>query len=212
MGNVLVISQVNASGNDAHQVGNTTTCTINDATFGVGTSNTTDSPPETAAFRFTGVSIPQGAAISSASLKLCSNGDWLTINGIWYGEAADNSSIFVVNENLNSRSHTTANFTWTENVNRAAGTFYGYPTTGDWTAIVQEIVNRAGWASGNAMSFLCLGNAVSSFAHGTVRAFDTSAASGAILTVAYFNSRGGVDNYPHYISVGDGMSRSEGAT
>ncbi|MGA1870358.1 MAG: PilC/PilY family type IV pilus protein [bacterium] len=54
------------------------------------------------------------------------------------------------------------------------------PTTPDIKSIVQEIVNRDGWASGNAMSFIITGNG-----HRTAESFDGSSGSAPLLHVEY---------------------------
>lgn len=105
-----------------------------------------------AGFRFQNVDIPQGSTINSAVLKLqmadydCALGG---CNNDIYGVDADDTSTWGAGYKPSSQAKTTATLAWDET------------TTGTWTArshdvqaIVQEIVNRGGWSSGNSMSFL----------------------------------------------------------
>jgi hypothetical protein len=182
--------QVGASGDDYTYVGGaspqTDTLTITNAPM--GTNNTTDAIPRCVGVRFANVTIPHGALIAAAVLKMCSNGDWVTSDGIWYGEASDNPAGFATTaDNMHSsvRPYTTASVGWNENLNRTAGTFYAQPAAGDWSAIVQEITDRAGWSSGNALVLIASGRAVSSFASNVVRLYDLSAGSGATLDITF---------------------------
>ncbi len=102
--------------------------------------------------RFQGVAVPQGALITSATLVLQSAGTAFggsgTNWGYWYGDAADNSAAWTNSDRPDQRTKTTANSAviWS--------TVNTTPVPTDVTAIIQEIVNRAGWASGNALSIV----------------------------------------------------------
>ena len=107
--------------------------------------------------RFEGVSIPQGATIQSVYIEFetdeeSSETTDLTI----YGQAADNPVTFVDDDdNISSRPRTTASVAWSpeawndENVKHQ---------TSDLSPILQEIVNRGGWTSGNAVVFIFTGS------------------------------------------------------
>lgn len=109
-------------------------------------------------FRFPNVTVAQGATISSATIQfeqlagLSGLGSQIG-NQTIYGEAADNSAVFATtSNNISGRSRTTA--TGTKMLDTATG---GASQTADVTSVIQEIVNRAGWASGNALSILFIG-------------------------------------------------------
>ncbi len=96
--------------------------------------------------RFTDVTIPAGSTISAAKLKV----DFLSgaertfqINGY----DADNVSQPSSASDGNHSNHTSANASWTV---PASAAVHDSP---DIKTIIQEIVDRAGWASGNAMMF-----------------------------------------------------------
>jgi len=102
-----------------------------------------------AAVRFPGVAIPQGATIEKAELRLtahASPGSGDNVDSKVYTEAADDAAAF---SNL------------TDYDARSAGTKVDWLNVASWSALqvyakdittqVQEVINRAGWASGNAL-------------------------------------------------------------
>jgi len=107
---------------------------------------------ELSGVRFRGVSIPQGAEITEANLEFTirtRNTGYVTYK-IW-GEAKDNALAFNYDRyNLSGRSRTTA-LSWNDPPALDPGEKL---VTNDLTTIVQEIVNRSGWQSGNAMAFM----------------------------------------------------------
>lgn len=105
--------------------------------------------------RFTGVTIPQGATINSATFEMRANSTYNAgSNVIKYhvsAQASDNAPTFGTGagENLRTanRPRTTAeSANWTQ-TSVTGGTWYSISVT----SVIQEIVNRAGWASGNAI-------------------------------------------------------------
>lgn len=104
-----------------------------------------------AAFRITNVTIPQGATIQHAEISFAlssigtSGGNTIAISG----QAADNAGVLTTTTNdISTRTKTTANTTVPLD-DLGNGTYVF-----DITAVVQEIVNRAGWASGNALCII----------------------------------------------------------
>jgi hypothetical protein len=107
--------------------------------------------------RFTGVTIPQGATINTAYLTLRAKFTAATPgSAILRGQAADNPATFSTFGDFDTRTRTTANATWAPSA-WVVDTDYTSP---ELKSIVQEIVNRPGWASGNAMVmiFNCTGS------------------------------------------------------
>tara|TARA_Y100000817_G_scaffold272479_1_gene231681 strand:+ start:150 stop:854 length:705 start_codon:yes stop_codon:yes gene_type:complete len=98
-------------------------------------------------FRFQNVTVAQGATISSAYLKPYQSSytsRTLSVKGF----AKDNVSAPTAGSDLAASNFTTAGIT-----NFASGTGSGQKTSPDIKDIVQEIVDRAGWSSGNSMMF-----------------------------------------------------------
>lgn len=107
--------------------------------------------------RFNNIFLPQGADILSANIEFTARTSRTDpAAGRIYGESIDNSPTYVsgandqVTDRINNRA-TSASVTWNNIVNSTLNQTYLTPDIGN---IVQEIVNRSGWQSGNAMSFM----------------------------------------------------------
>jgi pimeloyl-ACP methyl ester carboxylesterase len=105
------------------------------------------------AIRFPGVTIPQGATINSASLKVTSTGSGNPQTTTIYGEAVDNASDYSsdTHASMEARSLTTSSVVWPESSAWTSGVAYDSP---DISSVIQEIVNRSGWSSGNALALI----------------------------------------------------------
>lgn len=116
---------------------------------------TTGSVYSIVGMRFTPVNIPQGAIINDALLSVYCNS---IINDnprlLISGEATDNAYTFEDSAyNISSRYLTSEQITWSEdNIY-----LYGYVTSPDIKAVIQEIVNRPNWSSGNAINIILIG-------------------------------------------------------
>lgn len=103
----------------------------------------------TAAVRFTGVGIVPGSTIDSAFLKFTAQFTD-TNNGKTKVYGIDEDSTADLSTDPTGRSKTTAAIDWDIN-GVTNNTVYTSP---DIKTIIQEIIDRAGWASGNAIGFL----------------------------------------------------------
>ena len=138
--------------------------------------------------RFTGMAIPQGATIQHAYIQFATKGDKNATSGaiVIKGEDTDNASTFTsVSFNVTNRTTTTNSVSWAGTTSTTWGTSAGGQQgadqrTPDLKTIVQTIVNRTGWASGNALAFVFTGS-------GTRNAYsyDGSAALAPQLIVQY---------------------------
>lgn len=99
--------------------------------------------------RFTGLAIPPGATITNAYLALTAedtNTDTASVTV--FGEASDDAVTFTTaNSNITGRPTTASSVNWALPP-WTGGQVYQTP---DIAAIIQEIVNRPGWASGNSL-------------------------------------------------------------
>jgi hypothetical protein len=97
--------------------------------------------------RFRDVNIPQGATILSAVMTLYAHEDEVdeAIISV-FGEASDSSISFTETESLADRNYTTANVPW---VVSEQWTMWQPYTSPDLSSVIQEIVNRPNWKSGN---------------------------------------------------------------
>lgn len=145
---------VAASADDAQQVG--TTCTINGTTIGASLDATTD----WAGMRWDNVTVPNGATIHTAYLACVPSGTGedeplVTI----YAEDADDPAQFTTTASDISNRSRTSGVSWSDaNLGVSGAT---YAISADIASQIQTVVNRAGWASGNAMVVIVQGGATS---------------------------------------------------
>jgi hypothetical protein len=139
--------------------------------------------------RFTSVTIPQGSTITSALLTLyvsAVNGGTQALVSFW-GEAADNSAVFATGATPQNRVHTTAQVNQTFTV--ANWATVGYQTNAsekpELATLVQEIVNRAGWVSGNALSIVATDNGSTNPGYVGYATFDNASTKAAKLDITY---------------------------
>ena len=135
------------------------------------------------------VALGNAQVITSATLKVRAAGnDSNTTCKVKVGcEAADNPSKPTTKTDLYNRVLSTA---YTTNNNVAAWTA-GNEYTFDITTAVQEILNRAGWVSGNTMAALFQDNGSTADASRSIAAYENVSYSEAILEIVYTPSSGG---------------------
>lgn len=139
---------------------------------------------------FTGVTIPQGATIVSATIAFKQGSDFGTtaVEFNIKGNAVDSASAPTSNSDGRSKTRTSASVNWQPPSWVSEGTV---ETSPDISAVIQEIVNRAGWASGNALQILIDRVNSGSNAYRTFRSYDSSPGGGSespVLTVTYTTS------------------------
>jgi hypothetical protein len=142
---------------------------------------TTDgSTQQTVGMRFAGVSVPPGGTITSAYVQF--EVDEVSTDAcslLFQGEAADNPGAFSSTMNdISSRLRTTASVPWTPPAWPTIQVAGPDQRTPDLSAVLQEIVNRPGWASGDALAIIVTGTG-----RRTAEAFDGTAAP--ILHIEY---------------------------
>jgi len=111
----------------------------------------------TLGLRFTEVNLAKGTTIDSAFIYLTSHEAKATddvANLTIFGEASDNAVTFNETDLITSRSYTSASIEWT--VDEEWGLWTSHRTP-DIKSIIQEVVNRNGWASGNAIALILEG-------------------------------------------------------
>jgi hypothetical protein len=110
--------------------------------------------------RFQQLNIPKNSTISKAYIQFSvdetSSG---TTNLIVSGEDIDNANYFSKNKyDITSRIKTSRYAVWSPPAWNTIDEAGADQRTSDLTAIVQEIVNRGGWSSGNNMAFIIAGS------------------------------------------------------
>ncbi|MFH1672674.1 MAG: PilC/PilY family type IV pilus protein [Pseudomonadota bacterium] len=135
--------------------------------------------------RFKEVEIPQGATITNAYIEFTAYansaaavaGATLTFTG----QDIDDAPTFTgTNSDISGRTDTTASVNW-EVPAWTSGTAYQSP---DISSIVQEIVNRSGWSSGNGMVFK-ISSSSGQDARRQARSRDNSESQAPLLHVEY---------------------------
>ncbi|UJS18672.1 MAG: hypothetical protein L3J17_06365 [Candidatus Jettenia sp.] len=120
---------------------------------------TTSSGNQKVGMRFTGINIPKDAAIMNAYIQF--KADEIrsgAISLIIQGEAANNAAPFTsTNGNISSRSKTIAAVPWSPAAWTTIGATGPDQRTPDISSVIQEIVNRAEWSSGNSLVIIITG-------------------------------------------------------
>lgn len=151
----------------------------------------TDGSAQVVGMRFAGLAIPPGARIRSASVQFqvdetSSEATTLTIQG----QATDDAPTFTTaSANVSSRARTAASTLWTPPAWSTVGAAGSDQRTPDLSAIVQEIVGRPGWRSGNAIALIVTGSG-----RRVAEAYDGDVAGAPLLNVEY--TTGGSDTEP----------------
>lgn len=174
--------QVNASGNDGDQDQSGINGSITQTRIPIGSFN---GNAHMGAARFLNVTIAQGTTITSAILTLKALSTYSTgstISCIAYAEAADNAAIYTAtNNNISGRTRTTAN-SGAKNIQSVTAEV---DYTWDVTTAVQEVVNRAGWVSGNAVSILIRDNSSTSNEWQDFYTYDNTTTKAPKLDITY---------------------------
>jgi hypothetical protein len=135
--------------------------------------------------RFIGVTIPVGSTINSAKITFIStSGDTSHVILKIYGVAEDNTGEFGTSpiDDARTRSHTTANVDWDETPTHTIGGAYDSP---DISSIIQEIINRGGWSSGNAIGIFIAENGSETNTECKKKQYQHDSTKAALLTIDY---------------------------
>ncbi len=130
--------------------------------------------------RFAGVAIPAGAVITAAYIDFevdeTSSG---TTSVYIHGEATDDATTFTdVAENISTRPTTSAWVDWSPGDWNAVD---APQATSDISPVVQEIVDRAGWSSGNALAFI-----IGGIGTRVAKSYDFDSGNGAPMLVVEY--------------------------
>lgn len=157
----MAIFLVGASSDDANEVVSSGAMNLTD-TGDTGTVAQLDGTNH-GGFRFTNITFAQGVQITSAIFKFeqlrDESGTGTLSQTTIYGHDVDDSGTFTTTaSDISGRARTTASLAGSS----IAADSDPIAITGvDITAIVQEILDRAGWVSGNDMSILFIGSGTS---------------------------------------------------
>jgi hypothetical protein len=137
---------------------------------------------QTVGLRFRGLALPQGATIVSATVQFkADETDAVATDLTFRAQAADNAPTFVNTvTNISSRPTTTASAVWSPPPWNLVGEAGPAQRTSDISAVVQEVVDRPGWASGNALVLVVTGSGKR-----VAFSFNGDAAGAPMLRVSY---------------------------
>ncbi|MCG3204080.1 MAG: hypothetical protein KCHDKBKB_00783 [Elusimicrobia bacterium] len=142
--------QITESTDDAEQYKDTNNVSLTSSDYEIPADGGTS---QYIGLRFQNITIPKGATIQSAYLRFAGDSDLsgTEVTPIIYGEDADSSSTFTTtNSDISNRTLTTASTNWPI----SSSTHMAITSTPDIKTIVQEVIDRAGWSSGNNISFI----------------------------------------------------------
>ena len=139
--------QVSLGTDDGHEDNDTTVLLAADS-INVGNAGT----PLDAGLRWQSVNIPNAATITSAKLSLYMTIDNGTLSANIRGIDEDNTLTWASDNRPSQRTKTTSTITANE-------ANWNNWSTGSWididiTSVIQEIVDRAGWAANNALAIV----------------------------------------------------------
>jgi hypothetical protein len=136
-------------------------------------------------FRFQDIQVPNSANVITAAINLVlGDGAKNDAEGIWYGQAADNPGTFTITDgDIDGRAVTGTSVSWTNNDLGITGAVVDTPNL---EVIVEEILNRPGWSSGNSMVFILDHN--SNVDKLDIAAFENVTYDPASLTISYLSS------------------------
>ena len=170
--------QVAASNDDVNEDGSSFEPAFN--TIWLGTAASTSA--SFTGLRFTNVPLPQGATILSAHLEVFSSqSQWIRIQMSIAAEAADNSLPFSSSNRPSQRPRTNQRVTHDSDVQWQANTWYALD---EMAGVIQEVVNRPGWAAGNALAIILQGSG-GPYTRKFVVSFDGAAANAPRLVITY---------------------------
>lgn len=135
---------------------------------------------QTMGLRFPNVQIPQGATITNAYIEFETDETGSTAtNATFWAQASDNAPAFSVSTyDVSSRTKTATSATWS-NI-PAWATVSQKHQTPNLSSLVQEIVSRSGWNSGNSIVFISSGSGTR-----TAEAYEGEPANAPLLHVDY---------------------------
>lgn len=138
--------------------------------------------------RFSGVNISQGTRISGAKIRLyIPTTAWITSNVVIAADNTGNSPMFSSSSRPSMRTLTNAKVSYNANSRWDGGRWYELV---DISPVIQEVVNRSDWRSGNSISIIIKGNG-GQWGRKYVAAFDRGVETAPQLQIVTGSSGGG---------------------
>ena len=173
---VVVSVRVNSASDDVEQ-------NLSSGAVSMGSSDlelaVDGSASQLVGMRFNGITVPAGATITNAYVEFETDAtDSGVCNLTIYGEDADNAAAFTtVANDVSDRTKTSATQAWSPPDWTTVDEKHQTP---DISAIIQEIVDRGGWASGNSMVIMIDGTGTRE-----AESYNGEAAAAPLLVIEY---------------------------
>ena len=149
---IQLVLQINDGADDVNESGSV--FDVEQENLWIGNSDSTTD--QYLALRFTNVDIPPNSVIHTAYLEVYPTSDqWINLAYDLAGEAADNSVPFSADDLPSKRTLTDAVVQHQSDVQWLANRWYPLD---DISAVVQEVIDRPGWQSGNSLSLIAKGS------------------------------------------------------
>ncbi len=143
--------QISSGADDVNEVNGT--LFANSSPMWIGNGGTTST--SYTGLRFNNVNIPQGAMVLTAHIEVrSSQAQWINLALQFAAEAANDSAVFSSSSRPSQRSLTAISVNHSSNASWVSGQWYNL---NDISGVIQEVVNRSGWQSGNALSLIIKG-------------------------------------------------------
>nr|NIR37415.1 hypothetical protein [Actinomycetota bacterium] len=141
-----------------------------------------DGSNQTVGMRFNGVAVPPGATVSRAYIQFQTDATGsVATDLVIQGEATDNASPFVNSTgNISSRPRTSSAVGWSPPAWTTVGAAGAAERTADIAPVIQEIVDRPGWSSGNSLVIVITGTG-----EREAESYDGMASAAPLLHVDY---------------------------
>ncbi len=179
--NVTFTSSISSGSNDA-QENSKGTVTLNGTSLNIN--------KYVVGLYYPGITLPQGAKITSAYLTFTAD---VTSNKKCdlkiYGEDRDNASAYTYTKNNIYNRKKTSKYTKWRPPNFTGGKAY---QTDEIKEIVQEIVNRSKWKTGNAMSFMIKKD---NGGYRPIKSYDGNSSKAPVLTIVYEGTATGSNQF-----------------
>ena len=143
-----------------------------------------DGNSQTVGLRFPGLALPQGAEITDAWLQFEAHETSATaVTVSFQAQAADDALPFTTaSQNISTRAREAGSVTWSPAAWTSVGVAGPEQRTPNLASLVQAVVDRPGWFSGNALALIVTGSGTGKR---TARSFNTDPAGAALLHVEY---------------------------
>lgn len=178
-------TRINNSSDDAEEYQNNLTVDLTstdiELVYDVGNTNRGN---QYVGLRFRNVDIPKTANIITSYIQFTdkeTNVNLTACNLIISGEASDSSSTYANTvSNISSRTKTITTVNWQPAIWNITGDQSTNQRTPQLTGIINEIITRSGWQSGNSIAMIITGTGTR-----TAWSYDGSTASNALLYIEY---------------------------